>query len=433
MKKLFAIILACSSLASGAFAECCEGKKAELPSVKIGGKFEFGGVMRSQDSLKDDQKRMSKNIDNAAFYSSAALTADVSANNEDLGLKYGATLGFTPLHSKARPNPSFLYMEGLFGRVELGAGKTVMTQMSIGGWDNACGIGDLWSVHYASDPDSKGIYFMEDLSSNLDFSHRKTGVVEFARKVSYVTPRIYGLQAGISYIPDTANNGHAGYTKDGSESYRNPGIEDVAANLSKVDAKITEADKRLEKVTETPENNIHVTHGFAAGVNYEYDISEEVKVNLAVVGEYAKAKDHQKAPIADNAKKADLFSWVVGGQVTYQDLQVSGSYGNRGDSFASKAQDGEEEAARKSYGYDAGVKYKIGNAAASLSYFHSNAKKNEIDAISLGADYTLAPGLTPYIQAVKFAGTGKYKDLTTIKDDKKADGYLFIIGTRLKF
>jgi hypothetical protein len=429
MKKLLTILLACSSLASTAFADCCEVKKAGSPSIKIGGKFEFGGVARSQDSLKDAKKRMSTGLDDAAFFSSAVLTGTVSGENQDLGLKYGATLGFTPLHSKARPNPSFLYVESLIGKFEFGAGKTVMTQMSIAGWDTSCGIGDLATGYASMDPNDYGISYVDSYSNYLDFSYRKKDVVEFSRKVSYITPRIFGLQAGISYIPDVSNNGSVSY-KDDNVYSREAGIEEVYA-AKKAGIKLDD-----EKDTTKDQRKINITHGVAGAVSYEYDISDATKVALYVGGEYAKAKDHQKlTPVPDDQKKADLFSWNIGGKITYQDLDVAGSYYNYGDSFSSKFQDGQEEAARKSYGFDVGVKYKIGNAAASLNYFHSDNKKNIWDTVSLGADYTLAPGLTPYVQAVKYAGVGKYKDVAdaAIKEDKSPNGYLFIIGTRLKF
>jgi predicted porin len=434
MKKILAVIIACSSLATGAFADCCGGK-ASAPSVKIGGKFEFGGAGRMQDSLKDEQKKMSKNIDNAAFYSSAVLTADVSAESEDLGLKYGASLGFAPLHSKAKPNPSYLYLESLIGKFELGAGKTVMTQMSITGWDTSCGIGDSWSIYYKGDPDDRGVSYMEDFCNFLDFSHRKKGSVDFSRKISYFTPKIYGFQAGVSYIPDASNSG-SDPLSTGHDTYRNPGIEDVY-NQIKADPTLASDEKRLDKIKDKDWNKINVTHGVSAAVKYEYDIAEEVKVAVSLTGEYAKANNSQKTPdpLPAEQKKADLLNWIIGGKVSYNNIDLAGSYRNAGKSFTSEWQDGKEEDARQSYGYDVGVKYKFGNAAASLNYFHSNAKKSELNTVSIGADYTLAPGLTPYVQAVKFGGVGKYKDLSdaSIKDDKKAAGYLFIIGTRLKF
>ena len=433
VRKLLAIVIACSSLTSGAFADCC-GDKAATPSIKIGGKFEFGGAYRVQESLKDNQKKMTKNLDNGAFFSSAVLTADVSAENKDLGLRYGASLGFTPLHSKAKPNPSYLYLESLVGKFELGAGKTAMSQMSIGGWENSCGIGDLWSVYYSSDPDARGVFFMEDFSNFLDYSHRKKGNVDFSRKISYMTPKIYGFQAGVSWIPDTANGGADPFAS-GHEAYRNPGVEDI--HRIRVDATLDADAKKIDKIREKDWNKINVTHGISAGVKYEYDVTSEVKVALSLTGEYAKAIDHQiePKPLPAEQKKSDLLNWIIGGKISYNNLDIAGSYRNAGNSFTSEFQDGKEEEARKSYGFDVGVKYKFGSAATSLNYFQSNAKKNELNAVSIGADYALASGLTPYVQAVKFGGTGKYKDLAdgSVKDDKKADGYLFLIGPRLKF
>ena len=436
MKNLIVFILVTFFSLTKISADCCGGCD-EDPLVKIGGSLSVGAISKYQGDAKDDQKRMSGQVDNMAEVSSASLTADISGESKDLGLKYGAKLGFTPLHKKGRGNPTYLYIDTNFGKIEVGAGATVMSSMMQTGWDVSCGLGSSWSANVDLDLNGHGIGYITDSSNHLDYGYRAGGVVEFSRKISYISPRIHGLQVGVSYIPDTANNGSDSYSKD-MKNYRDGGIESIYEAKKQA---ATDEDKDLKKIKEKDINRIDLTHAIAGGMNYEYQVNDDVKVSLAVVGEYAKANNPSKDPenkdvdLPKEKLKEDLLYFVIGGKIDYKDVSLAASYGNAGKSFTSEFHDGKEED-RYTYGYDLGLKYQCGDLATSLNYYHSDAKKNKLNSYSIGADYSLAPGLTPYVQAVKYDAVGRYKDAEKdgeIKEDKTGSGYLFAIGTKLKF
>ena len=432
MKNLIVFILVFFGF-TNVFADCCGGCD-EDPVVKIGGSLSVGVISKSQSGAKDDQKRMSGQVDNMAQISSASLTADISGESKDLGLKYGAKLGFTPLHKKGRGNPTYLYLDTAFGKIEIGAGRTVMSEMMQTGWAVSCGVGESWSSYVNLDPNEHGIGYLSDSANNLDYGYRAGGVVEFSRKVSYISPRIHGLQVGISYIPDTSNNGSSSPSAD-IKNYRDAGIESVYS------ARTKDGEMDLKKINQQDINRKDLVNALAGGVNYEYQVSDDVKVSVAVVGEYAKANNPLKDPenkdvdLPKEKAKEDLLNFVVGGKLTYKDLSLAASYGNAGKSYSSEFHDGKEED-RYTSGYDLGLKYQSGDLATSLNYYHGDAKGNKLNSYSIGADYSWAPGLTPYIQAVKYDSIGKYKDTENegkITEDKTGSGYLFVIGTKLKF
>ena len=110
-------------------------------------------------------------------------------------------------------------------------------------------------------------------------------------------------------------------------------------------------------------------------------------------------------------------------------FSIAGSYGDWGDSgrAASTSNDTSDY-------WSAGAAYETGPFSVSATYFESSygtgvsSTSNEFNSVILGADYKLAPGLTPYAEVGFFqfdgAGSGVANDV---------DGNTIVLGTTLSF
>ena len=115
----------------------------------------------------------------------------------------------------------------------------------------------------------------------------------------------------------------------------------------------------------------------------------------------------------------DLFAWNAGALVGYSGFSVAASYGDWDDSLSIANADTDY--------WTLGAAYDFGAFGASITYLDSEvADVNEFDNISVGVDYKLAPGLTPYAEVSFFD-----QDAAGAVNDN--DGTVFIIGSQLAF
>ena len=125
-------------------------------------------------------------------------------------------------------------------------------------------------------------------------------------------------------------------------------------------------------------------------------------------------------------------------------FSLAGSYGDWGKSNTLTASN-----SKKTYYYDLGAAYEYGPFGASVTYLYSSVDcgtvgadvaggsaginggcaavgKNKFDDVSVGVDYKLAPGLTPYAEVTWY----DENPVGTVNDNK---GYVVIVGTQLNF
>lgn len=416
MKKSFLVALLSLAVALPA--------AADLPNdteLKLEGMFNFEAGVRNQKKIPAGNNVTGNNknsgINTLAFFAATALRkAD--------DFEYGAKVVVQPTaHASSGVSGGgshiFLINERL-GKVELGSGFDAASQMIVTGLDVARGSGDGWS-DYA--------YFGEHTTPSpygffLGSSAFKKDNTESSRKITYFTPKLGEVFTfGISYIPDTGNMGSASMS---------------SADYVKEKARIVETD--IYKYTEKKTSK----NAVAVGVSLEHDLAEDVAIKVAVTGEYGKAAkggvretidpaDPDKKKIvsgsAVNYKLSSMRTYNIGAVLTYGNFSYGASYGDvKG--FTSREVDGNKQNTRL---YSTAIGYTQGPVGVSLSYLLTDARKNKVDAITVGTDYKLAPGLVPYAEVTYFKG--RMHKLPVFNDPKKytTKGTIALIGMKLKF
>ncbi len=201
-------------------------------------------------------------------------------------------------------------------------------------------------------------------------------------KVSYFTPRAGGVQAGISFTPDTGAIGQATST-DNSSDFEN-------------------------------------TWGF--GVNYKQKFGG-FKVVLAGV-----------AHIGDNEdeSKEELRAWMVGFNLDYGNWKFGAGYQDNGDGGQAKSTVGDDDATA----WDIGFGYANGPIHLGVSYIHAEVDdpggadandEDEGDALVVGATYMLGGGARVFAEVFWF-DTESGDSSSTFNE-----GFGFLIGSAVKF
>lgn len=327
---------------------------AQGPAVQLGGSYEFQAGYVDQDfdaagpntrdvkfenNTRVDVKAEGKTDNGLTYGAEVRLQADLSADANNSGLNADRT---------------YLFTESGFGRVELGSNVDAAAALRVDGSTLARAAGGIdgnW-YDYADLTGVGGSGLPAGVATDVKFlvaptlpTEQLQNLKSEANKITYYTPRFSGVQVGVSYTPDQGDAGTAASFsgKTGTD------YEDV----------------------------------FNAGINYtaQYD---QLGVKAAATGE-----------IGQNESSAmeDLEAYNVGALLSYAGFSVAGSYGNWQDSgqlVAANAGDSDY--------WTAGAGYEQGPFGVSATYMESSLGDNDLNLVSLGADYQAAPGLVPYVE-----------------------------------
>ena len=422
MKKLLLTTTALGLLAASA-------ANAGSPTVKVGGHADFQVGFGSQENLFENQSNagVADGSDNSIFARDLHTRADTSVTisvdgKADNGLGYGAFIELNADTSASEDTAAdrtarrtYIYTETGFGRTEFGstgdAGDALRVDAStlaratggIGGdfteyVDLGSGAIAAGATYYITPglPSAVGLPGEQNhgygsggaagaLATNTNHDRAN------ANKISYYSPRIHGLQAGISYTPDQGEHGNA----EGFSSANGGGT-----------------------------NFIDVWN---AGLNYEKQY-DAVSVAASLTGEWGEAKDSGTTA----ATIDDLRAYAIGATISHAGFTIGGSWAKASEYGAAKA-----------FGSDLrywtlGGSYEFGPVAASITYFDSNvenatsanAPDQEFRNLSLGLDYKLAPGFMPYIEVSFFETDDNVADTATTADN---EGSVILVGTQLNF
>jgi len=202
-------------------------------------------------------------------------------------------------------------------------------------------------------------------------------------KITYYSPKVSGFQLGVSYAADLANRG--------------------------------QATNRLDLVAGGTYSARDIWEG---GLSYEGQF-DQIGVAAALTGETGHA--------VNGSALHNINAWNAGAKVSYMGFSLAGSYGDWSDSFMTTAAGVNPDA---SY-WTLGGAYETGPFGASVTYLSSEAKvtgqKDKFQDVSVGVDYKLAPGLTPFVEYTYYdTDVGG----STANDNQ---GNVVIIGSQLSF
>jgi len=397
--------------------------------IKVGGSFNFRGAITDPDKTKyekDTEIIVTNHNEHFGFLSDGNIFIDVSSEITE-EISYGAKMSVMATTRNNRKAPSFLYFTSQIGKMEFGSNETAFKTMGISGYSNSCSASfSEWIQLNTHKPDIK---YVNSPINFLDSQMRTKDQTEYARKITFYTPELFGLQAGITYIPDLSNTG---YGLPGDKTYY-----EIIHYFYK--------DKNDSSVKKVP-YYLSVKDGISGGISYKKKFDNDIEVKLAAVLEKGNIKIKKRDKINDigkniansmsdedikkyqGAKFTDLMNYMVGGEVKFKDFSFALSYTNAGDSFTSNDLDGTNN---KSDWFIFGGKYNLNDLGTSISYFTSDSKKNKFNAITFALDYKLSQGLTPYAEFTKYNTDGIVQTDPTTKDTQ--NGSVFIIGAKLAF
>lgn len=386
---------------------------ADTPVITLGGyaDFQIGGPVQRKAYSADDAGVHGRDV-HSRTDTEVSIKADGKTEN---GLGYGA---FIDLEADTSANDSrdssngghtkrtYIYGETAFGRVELGANGDAANALRVDASTFARatgGIGGDW-YHYvdldnspSSNTMSRVFYVLPGLPTAVMPEEVTASTATFetrenANKISYYSPRIQGVQVGVSFTPDQDEQGSAtGFASRNSatlSALQAPGFENV----------------------------------WNGGINYQNEF-QGTTIEASLTGDFGNGKHLQDGAAA----KDDLKAYALGLSLSNSGFTVGGSWANL-DEFGRTA----------SYNSDGrywtvGAAYENGPFGASVGYLDSKidssvaAGKSAFNNLSFGTDYQLAPGLVPYLE-LSFFDTND-KDSST----KDNEGSVLILGTEVSF
>ncbi len=358
-------------LAAGAFAPTAQA--ADPIKLSVGGYMEYWVAAADQD----DSAGLNVNSFDVQGEGEIHFKGKTTLDN-------GMTIGVqVELEAGANNNgddvidESYIWVSGKYGKLIVGSENDVVYLSAVQA-PEASQMGKGWGEGDTNK-------YLISTVNVLDVNETENGD---ANKVSYFTPRMYGLQAGISYVP--SNNAFGDDTDvSNSESVVKRASWDEAWAFS------------------LSYNETFGGVGVKASAGYiTYDDNNIV------------ARDNETKDI-QGGLALSYQGFTVGGGVKRRIASVDSSVDNDSDGFA----------------YDVGVMYAEGPYAVSLSYTKSDthddaaAGNDEFQVYKLGGNYKLGAGVDLFGQIAYMTEDDENANTTT-ENDGAVGG---VVGLKLKF
>jgi outer membrane protein OmpU len=375
MKK---ILLGTTALIGAALL--ASAASAESPKVTVGGfsdfqvgfaNDDFDAAQRSYGFRNDNEINFS--IDGVAdsglkYGAEIDLEADVTADADGEGLNAART---------------YLYLEGNWGRFELGSNEGSDQALKVdasniaratGGIDGDFtyfnnGVPAVGVTPFIVTPDLPVMY--GSLSDQGDETTNNNN------KITYYTPRFSGFQLGLSFAPDQTDRGQT---------------------VTRVDTTAGQAENII-----------------SGGVNYEGQW-DQIGLAASATGEWGNA---------EATGFEDLAAYALGAKISYAGFSLAGSWADWGDSLTTAVSNTDADYWTLGLAYDGGI-WGVSATYLDSSFDPAGVTEHEFQNFVVGADYKLAPGLTPYVEASFF----EYDPNGSVNDN---DGYVFLVGSQLAF
>jgi hypothetical protein len=321
--------------ASVLMANGAQAQEAHVGGIEVllGGFTEFGVVAGSRNTVTDGEDGGDRKYN---FFMDNELHVEANGATES-GILYGSkvwlevgTGGLGGTSPSVEVDEVGLFFSGNFGRIELGRDDGVEDEMYVGGEDAQAGTGGI-------DGDIPNINFVQFTTT------------DDAAKVSYFSPRVVGIQLGVSFAPDLEDNGGENRFQGGDNEGEN---------------------------------------GVGAGANWVGALGA-VDLTLSAVGLWADCESNCTSTVNDvqSGFSDDELSWAVGGLLGFGGFTLGAGY-NRNDTFAHDSQ-GDI--------VNVGLKYGFGAANVSVGWTWNSFDDSDLDDSNLfvvSGDLGLLPGVT---------------------------------------
>jgi outer membrane protein OmpU len=410
MKKL---LLASTALAAVALAPGEGWAQAAPPAgppikLGLGGYFQFYGVFADQD---DNAGRAGASRHNFDFKREGEIWF-LGQAKLDNGLMIGVDVQLEAESCGDQIDESYIWFQGGWGRLILGSENSAAYLLSVGAptvdanFDGQDPNYRLFNTNagFPGDPRLAGAFVAPGASAlATQFNAIDASVVNIstdAEKLTYLSPRIFGFRAGLSYTPDNSEDGTAASTTAKGGSF--------AGML--------------------PNNNIgQYSNVIGFGANYEGAIGP---ASLLAGVSYETAFREQDATLGGvRVFKDRRQAYSAGFDVGFAGLHVGALYFTDDNGFRTQ---GEQKA------YAVGLTYTMGPLTVGANYYDSrrdvtSAAGGEIPderlrRMLVGGRYVLGPGvdLRSSVQYYNY-------DAPSTADANDNHAWVFVLGTNFTF
>lgn len=357
------------------------------PKVTVGGFTDFQAGYVSDDFDADTRSQ--------AFRNDTEISVRVDGKT-DSGLGYGAVIDLEADVEEdsngqgTNAARTFTYLDGSWGKVELGSNKGAAATQRVdastlasatgginGAWNHQPNLGaGAFTAAGGFVTGAKLVSEAGDLTSAGNGSITDESTYN-SNKITYYSPRFSGFQIGASYTPKLGARG---------------------------------------QVINRPDNTGGFGDVIEAGVNFEHQFEGGIKLAASATGEIG---DTDSAV----AGAEDLEAFGLGVLLGYQGFSAAVSYADLGEAQVGVV-DGDADL------WSAGLAYDGGIYSVSATYLNSTkevaAGDNDFDNLVIGADYKLAPGITPYAEV-------SFYDFDSAAGGYDNEGTAVILGTQVAF
>ena len=341
--------------------------KEVSPSIRFSGESSFNYYFFNQ---KKTEANGGKGNGQHAAIEDSRINAEVLGKTDAFGgLEYSAMIGLSGNTDSGNPLENRIKLKNELGTAIMGNSRGVDDFMACGAYSVMGGTGGFAGNFTSVLNQTTGTLITTNLGANAapkDFT-----------KVSYVTPRIGGLQAGVSFTPSTVHKG------DHKLETINPG-----------GAKSGPFDK----------NQV------AAGVNFKQVLPMGLDIKLSATGLFGKTQTPRSSaqPLGRTLKYHNTNAYALGAVFGYNHFEFGAEYMDNGKSQAPRQVFNVAGTPTAVTGNDAGkafsiaLGYTMGKNKFSAGYYSSKTKMGQgfkdskANIISLTAGHKIGQGLEVY-------------------------------------
>ena len=324
------------------------------------------------------------------------------------GLEYSFLIGLTgnTEAGKTSVEENRIKLKNRYGTLIGGVHRGVTDFMAVGPFAFYAGTGNVLGNYKSVVNETTGVVIRNDLK----------GAPKDQTKVTYVTPRFFGVQAGYSYTPDGNQTGEAKLATK-ALAPKDGGMTPVGQNV----------------------------HEF--GFNFKKEFANSFGLQLSATSLFGKSKNTKNH---HDAGYSDIAAYALGLVINYGGFSIGGEYLDNGRSLEWNGLTGNDSGRL----FNVGVGYSYDRHGVSLGYLHTKRKlgRNKTTNFNYGTtkanvgalsyDYKLAKGLKLYAEGVAFqyktsstAQAAAWKAATMASKDAvgKNNGHAVMLGSAISF